>query len=136
MLSNLIEMHILDEDSSSSSDIDLEMLDLLSTDDESGSLARPPRASSSTSPDRLQDLSSSTPDRVQDLTSSSPEGRQVSPDPKDIPSSSSPGRHQDRPDPTDIPSPSSPSSSPGRRKQASPTRAERQHSSESSPGDA
>ncbi|KAL3700150.1 hypothetical protein R1sor_018172 [Riccia sorocarpa] len=36
-LTNLIEMNILDEDSSSSSDSDLEMLDLLSTDDESGS---------------------------------------------------------------------------------------------------
>ncbi|KAL3691504.1 hypothetical protein R1sor_005155 [Riccia sorocarpa] len=85
--------------------------------------------SSSTSPDRVQDLISSTPDRLQDLTSSSPEGRQVCPDPRDIPSSSSPGRHQDRPDPTDIPS----SSIPGRRKQASPTRAERQYSPESSP---
>ncbi|KAL3700151.1 hypothetical protein R1sor_018173 [Riccia sorocarpa] len=42
---------------------------------------------SSTSPDRVQDLSSNTPERVQDLTSSSPEGRQVSPDPRDIPSS-------------------------------------------------
>ncbi|KAL3689406.1 hypothetical protein R1sor_015715 [Riccia sorocarpa] len=72
--------------------------------------------SSSTSPDRVQDLSFSTPERVQDLTYSSPEGRQVSPDPRDIPSSSSPGRHQDRPDPTDIPSSSSPLSSPGRRK--------------------
>ncbi|KAL3676595.1 hypothetical protein R1sor_026543 [Riccia sorocarpa] len=44
-----------------------------------------------------------------------------------------PGRHQDRPDPTDIPSSSSPSSSPGCRKQASPTRAVRHHSLESSP---
>ncbi|KAL3686949.1 hypothetical protein R1sor_013258 [Riccia sorocarpa] len=35
-LTNLIEMNILDEDSSSSSDNDLEMLDLLCTDDESG----------------------------------------------------------------------------------------------------
>ncbi|KAL3701026.1 hypothetical protein R1sor_019048 [Riccia sorocarpa] len=83
----------------------------------------------------LQDMwyrleSSSTPERVQDLTSNSPEGRQVSPDPRDILSSSSTGRHKDRPDPTDIPS----SSSPGRRKQASPTRAVRQHSLESSPG--
>ncbi|KAL3690093.1 hypothetical protein R1sor_016402 [Riccia sorocarpa] len=88
--------------------------------------------SASTSPDRLHDLSSSTPDRVQDLTSSSPEGRQVSHDPRDIPSSSSPGRHQDIPLPPDISS----SSSPGRRKQASPTRAVRQHSPESSPGGA
>ncbi|KAL3690504.1 hypothetical protein R1sor_016813 [Riccia sorocarpa] len=68
-----------------------------------------------------------------DLTSSSPEGREVSLDPRDKPSSSSPGRHQDRPDPTNIPSSSNPSSSPGRRKQASPTRAERHHSLESSP---
>ncbi|KAL3691881.1 hypothetical protein R1sor_005532 [Riccia sorocarpa] len=44
-----------------------------------------------------------------DLTSSSPERRQVSPDPRDIPSSSSPGCHQDSPD--------------------------RQHSPESSPGE-
>ncbi|KAL3701558.1 hypothetical protein R1sor_019580 [Riccia sorocarpa] len=86
--------------------------------------------SSSTSPDRVQDLSSSTPDRVQDLSSSSPEGRQVSLDPRDIPSSSSPGRHQDRPPRTDLPS----SSSPGCRKQDSPTRAVRRHSPESSPG--
>ncbi|KAL3699212.1 hypothetical protein R1sor_017234 [Riccia sorocarpa] len=92
--------------------------------------------SSSNSPDRVQDLSSSTPDRVQDLSSSSPEGRQVNPDPRDIPSSSSPGRHQDRPPRTDIPSSSSPSSSPGRRKQDSPTRAVRRHSPESSPGGA
>ncbi|KAL3679512.1 hypothetical protein R1sor_022468 [Riccia sorocarpa] len=90
--------------------------------------------SSSTSPNRVQDLSSNTPDRVQDLTSNSPEGRQDSPDPRDISSSSSPGRHEDRLDPTDHTSSSSPSSSPGRRKQASPTRAVRQHSPESSPG--
>ncbi|KAL3685615.1 hypothetical protein R1sor_003637 [Riccia sorocarpa] len=90
--------------------------------------------SSSTNPDRVQDLSSNTLERVQDLTSSSREGRQVSPDPRDIPSSSSPERHQDRPDLRDIPSSSSPSSSPGRRKQASPTKAVRQHSPESSPG--
>ncbi|KAL3685655.1 hypothetical protein R1sor_003677 [Riccia sorocarpa] len=79
------------------------------------------------------DLSSNIPECVQDLTSNSPEGRQDSPDPRDIPSSSSPGRHQDKADPTNIPSSSNPSSSPGRKKQASPTRAIRQHSPESSP---
>ncbi|KAL3686951.1 hypothetical protein R1sor_013260 [Riccia sorocarpa] len=70
-------------------------------------------SSSTSTPDRVKDLTSSSPERVHDLTSSSPEGRQVSPDPRDIPSSSSPGRHQHRPDPKDIPSSSSPSSSPG-----------------------
>ncbi|KAL3690575.1 hypothetical protein R1sor_016884 [Riccia sorocarpa] len=117
-------------------------IDIVQNDsDKSVEEATPPRSarappvqvpSSSTSPDRLQDLSSRPPDRVQDLTSSSPEGRQVSHDPRDIPSSSSSGRHQVRPLPTDIPS----SSNPGRRKQASPTRAVRPHSPESSLGGA
>ncbi|KAL3681140.1 hypothetical protein R1sor_024096 [Riccia sorocarpa] len=48
-LTHLMEMNILDEDSSSSNDSDLEMLDLLCTDDESGS--------SSGDSDRNPDLS-------------------------------------------------------------------------------
>ncbi|KAL3681869.1 hypothetical protein R1sor_024825 [Riccia sorocarpa] len=108
--------------------------DIVQSDsDKSVEEVTPPR-SARAPPVQVLSTSTSSPDRVQDLTSSSPEGRQVSPDPRDIPSSSSPGRHQDRPDPKDIPSSSSPSSSPGRRKQASPTRAEPQHSPESSPG--
>ncbi|KAL3681458.1 hypothetical protein R1sor_024414 [Riccia sorocarpa] len=127
--------------------------DIVQSDsDKSVEEATPPR--SARAPPVQVPSSSTNPDRVQDLTSSSPEGRQVSHDPRDIPSSSSPGRHQDsplptaipsssspgchqdRPLPTNIPSSSNPSSSPGRRKQASPTRAVRPHSPESSPGGA
>ncbi|KAL3685653.1 hypothetical protein R1sor_003675 [Riccia sorocarpa] len=63
-LTNLIEMNILDEDSSSSSDIDLEMLDLLSTDDENGSSS----GDSDHDPDLTDDSDSEGDDEIADLT--------------------------------------------------------------------
>ncbi|KAL3678069.1 hypothetical protein R1sor_021025 [Riccia sorocarpa] len=62
-LSNLIEMHILDEDSSSSYDNDLEMLDLLSTDDESGSSS----GDSDRDPNLTDDSDSEGDDEIGDL---------------------------------------------------------------------
>ncbi|KAL3681074.1 hypothetical protein R1sor_024030 [Riccia sorocarpa] len=63
-LTNLIKMNILDEDSSSSSDNDLEMLDLLSIDDESGSS----NEDSDRDPDLTDDSESEGDDEIGDLT--------------------------------------------------------------------
>ncbi|KAL3680293.1 hypothetical protein R1sor_023249 [Riccia sorocarpa] len=62
-LINLIEMNILDEDSSSSNDSDLEMLDLLSTDDESGSSS----GDSDRDPDLTDDSDSEGDDEIGNL---------------------------------------------------------------------
>ncbi|KAL3685617.1 hypothetical protein R1sor_003639 [Riccia sorocarpa] len=62
-LTNLIEMNILDEDSSSSTDSDLEMLDLLCTDDESGSSS----GDSDRDPDLTDDSDSEGDDEIGDL---------------------------------------------------------------------
>ncbi|KAL3681742.1 hypothetical protein R1sor_024698 [Riccia sorocarpa] len=63
-LTNLIEMNILDEDSSSSSDSDLEMLDLLCTDDESGFSG----GDSDRDPDLTDSSDSEGDDEIGDLT--------------------------------------------------------------------
>ncbi|KAL3694427.1 hypothetical protein R1sor_008078 [Riccia sorocarpa] len=62
-LTHLIELNILDEDSSSSSDNDLEMLDLLCTDDESGSSS----GDSDRDPDLTDDSDSEGDDEIGDL---------------------------------------------------------------------
>ncbi|KAL3676405.1 hypothetical protein R1sor_026353 [Riccia sorocarpa] len=62
-LSRLIELNILDSESSNSSDNDLEMLDLLSTDDESGSLS----GDSDRDPDIFDESDSEDDDEIDDL---------------------------------------------------------------------
>ncbi|KAL3697088.1 hypothetical protein R1sor_011164 [Riccia sorocarpa] len=62
-LTRLIELNILDEESSSSSDKDLEMLDLLTIDDESGSS----RGDSDRDPDLFEDSDSEDDDEIGDL---------------------------------------------------------------------
>ncbi|KAL3681455.1 hypothetical protein R1sor_024411 [Riccia sorocarpa] len=62
-LTHLMEMNILDEDSSSSSDNDLEMLYLLCTDDESGSSS----GDSDRDPDLSDDSDSEGDDEIGDL---------------------------------------------------------------------
>ncbi|KAL3698186.1 hypothetical protein R1sor_012262 [Riccia sorocarpa] len=122
---------------------------VLSDSDKSMEEVTPPRSarapqvqvlSSSTSPDRVQDpfgsnpesvqvSSPSSPERVLDSSSNSPERIQLSQERVLNSSSSSPEHRQLSLDPRDIPS----SSNPGRKKQASPTIPDHQHSPESSP---
>ncbi|KAL3685056.1 hypothetical protein R1sor_003078 [Riccia sorocarpa] len=62
-LTRLIELNILDEESSSSSDNDIELLDFLSTDDESGSSS----GDSDCDPDLSEDSDSEDDDEIGDL---------------------------------------------------------------------
>ncbi|KAL3676500.1 hypothetical protein R1sor_026448 [Riccia sorocarpa] len=62
-VTRLIELKILNEESSSSSDSDIELLDFLSTDDESGSSS----GDSGRDPDLSEDSDSEDDDEIGDL---------------------------------------------------------------------